>query len=88
MADLPSEYWQIQRLIKFLKVRVASLLKQATNRGKQYDIRARKRRMKKAAGFFIVGRVLETSAERKQRIMERQNSPFRISPFALAFLNR
>ena len=23
VADLPSEYWQIQRLIKFLKVRVS-----------------------------------------------------------------
>ena len=64
VADLPSEYWQIQRLIKFLKVRVSSLLKQwirelinnskqekATNRGKQYGTMARKWRMKKAAGW-------------------------------------
>ena len=79
VADLPSEYWQIQRLIKFLKVRVSSLLKQwirelidnskqekATNRGKQYGIMARKWRMKKDCWLFH-GRIrmLETSAEPK-----------------------
>ena len=58
VADLPSEYWQIQRLIKFLKVRVSVKTmntgtnwqleaRKATNRGKQYGIMARKWRMKK-----------------------------------------
>ena len=65
VADLPSEYWQIQRLIKFLKVRVSSLMKQwireptdnskqekATNKGKQYGIMAWKWRVKKDCWLF------------------------------------
>lgn len=94
VADLPSEYWQIQRLIKFLKVRVSVETmntgtnwqleaRKATNRGKQYGIMARKWLMKKS-GWLFHGRT-DVGNECWAKGLW-QNSPLRISPFALAFL--